>query len=83
MSYNIPQVELGRTGLMVTRLGIGGAYCKTPDGYIKALDCGVNYIDTARSYEEGNDEKEGGQEPGGRNDGANWDTRCQFERQTL
>jgi len=51
MSYNIPQVELGRTGLMVTRLGIGGAYCKTPDGYIKALDCGVNYIDTARSYE--------------------------------
>ena len=29
---------LGRTGLTVTRLGIGGAYCKTPEGYRAALE---------------------------------------------
>jgi aryl-alcohol dehydrogenase-like predicted oxidoreductase len=41
----------------VTRLGIGGAYCKTPDGYRAALDAGVNYLDTARAYRDGEDER--------------------------
>ena len=61
MAYNVPQVVLGRTGLTVTRLGIGGAYCKTVDGYRAALDCGINYVDTARSYRDGEDEKTIGQ----------------------
>jgi aryl-alcohol dehydrogenase-like predicted oxidoreductase len=57
----LPTAILGRTGLVVTRLGIGGAYCETPDGYRAALDCGVNYLDTARAYRDGDDERVVGQ----------------------
>lgn len=57
MAYQIPKTVLGRTGLTVTRLGIGGAYCESADGYREALDCGVNYVDTARAYRDGADEK--------------------------
>jgi uncharacterized protein len=53
----LPTTTLGRTGLHVTRLGIGGAYCETPEGYRAALDCGVNYLDTARIYRDGEDER--------------------------
>lgn len=69
MPYNIPRVVLGRTGLMASRLGIGGAYCKTAEGYLKALDCGVNYIDTARMYNDGDDERVIGEAIKGRRDG--------------
>ena len=57
MADQIPQITLGRTGLVVTRLGTGGAYCETADGYRTALDCGVNYMDTARAYRDGEDER--------------------------
>ena len=57
MIDNIPRTVLGRTGIEVTRLGVGGAYCETADGYRQALDCGVNYLDTARAYRDGEDEK--------------------------
>ena len=57
MAYEIPKTVLGRTGLTVTRLGIGGGYCESVDGYRKAIDAGINYIDTARSYKDGEDEK--------------------------
>jgi aryl-alcohol dehydrogenase-like predicted oxidoreductase len=66
MSYELPKTTLGRTGLVVTRLGIGGAYCQTPDGYRAALDCGVNYLDTARAYRDGDDERVVGQAIAGR-----------------
>jgi hypothetical protein len=69
MVYDLPKVVLGRTGLTVTRLGIGGAYCKSVDGYQAALDCGVNYVDTARVYRDGEDEKVIGQAISGRRDG--------------
>jgi aryl-alcohol dehydrogenase-like predicted oxidoreductase len=36
------------------------------EGYIAALDCGVNYVDTARSYRNGEDEKVIGQAIQGR-----------------
>ena len=57
MADQIPHTTLGRTGLVVTRLGTGGAYCETADGYRAALDCGVNYMDTARAYRDGDDER--------------------------
>ncbi len=57
MANQIPQTVLGRTGLVVTRLGTGGAYCETADGYRAALDSGVNYMDTARAYRDGDDER--------------------------
>jgi len=66
VTYELPKTTLGRTGLMVTRLGIGGAYCETPDGYRAALDCGVNYLDTAREYRDGDDEGVIGQAIAGR-----------------
>ena len=50
MRRDLPRTILGRTNLEVTRFGIGGTYCETVDGYKAALDCGVNYVDTARSY---------------------------------
>ena len=69
MAYGIPTAVLGRTGLEVTRLGIGGAYCETADGYRAALDCGVTYVDTARAYRDGEDEKVIGQAIKGWRDG--------------
>ena len=63
---NLPTTILGRTRLEVTRLGIGGAYCETSDGYRAALDCGVNYLDTARNYRDGDDERVIGEAIAGR-----------------
>ena len=57
MAYEIPTTVLGRTGLTVTRLGSGGAYCESVDGYRRAIDAGINYMDTARTYRDGEDEK--------------------------
>ena len=66
MADDLPQTVLGRTGLQVTRFGIGGAYCETIEGYRTALECGVNYVDTARAYRDGEDEKVIGQAIQGR-----------------
>jgi len=57
MDRQLPTTVLGRTGLTVTRLGIGGAYCPTVAGYRAALDTGVTYVDTARAYRDGDDER--------------------------
>ncbi|MBC7235919.1 MAG: aldo/keto reductase [Chloroflexi bacterium] len=57
MKYELPTAVLGRTGLRVTRLGIGGAYNETVEGYRRALDTGVTYVDTARAYRDGKDEE--------------------------
>ncbi|MHB1296580.1 MAG: aldo/keto reductase [Anaerolineae bacterium] len=64
----LPTTTLGRTGLVVTRLGIGGAYCTSVEGYRAALDCGVTYVDTARLYRDGQDEDVVGQAIAGRRD---------------
>ena len=68
MDYDLPRTVLGRTSLRVTRFGIGGAYCASVGGYRAALDCGVNYVDTARVYRDGEDEKVIGQAIQGRRD---------------
>jgi uncharacterized protein len=66
---DLPTAVLGRTGLRVTRMGIGGAYCKDPDVYRAALDCGVTYVDTARIYHDGDDERIIGEAIAGRRQG--------------
>jgi aryl-alcohol dehydrogenase-like predicted oxidoreductase len=82
----IPRVRFGRTGLEVTRLGLGGY----PFGGVNrargwdpfmpecraiairtihaALDAGINYIDTAPSYGDGNSESIIGEATHGRRD---------------
>ena len=66
MAYDLPRTLLGRTGLSITRFGIGGAYCESVAGYQAALDSGVNYVDTARAYRNGADEEVIGQAIRGR-----------------
>ncbi|HHX43225.1 MAG TPA: aldo/keto reductase [Chloroflexi bacterium] len=66
MERQLPTTVLGRTGLTVTRLGIGGAYCPTVAGYRAALDTGVTYVDTARAYRDGDDERVIGEAIAGR-----------------
>jgi len=68
MDHDISTTALGRTGLQVTRFGVGGAYCESVEGYRAALDCGVNYVDTARAYRDGKDEAVIGQAIEGRRD---------------
>lgn len=62
----VPRVELGRTGASVSRLGIGCAHFQrphiTPDdvgGVLhRALEIGVNYLDTAPNYVTGDSHAE-------------------------
>ncbi len=65
----LPTTKLGRTGLTVTRLGIGGAYGEGADDYRAALDLGITYLDTARGYKDGLDEEQVGEALQGRREG--------------
>jgi aryl-alcohol dehydrogenase-like predicted oxidoreductase len=82
----IPSVRLGKTGLAVTRIALGGFPFGgvnrargwdpfTPEGRATAvstvhaaLDAGINYIDTAPSYGDGNSEAIIGEATLGRRD---------------
>jgi len=48
---------LGKTGLKVSEISLGAMRLKEPAVMFKALDLGVNFIDTAHSYQNGNNEK--------------------------
>ena len=48
---------LGRTGLKVTTLGFGCMITSDPSVITRAADIGINYFDTARVYQHGNNEK--------------------------
>ena len=48
---------LGRTGLKVTTLGFGCMITSDPSVVQRAADLGINYFDTARSYQHGNNER--------------------------
>ena len=48
---------LGRTGLKVTTLGFGCMITSDPSVIARAADLGVNYFDTARGYQHGNNER--------------------------
>src|SRR5687768_365200 len=47
----VPAVELGRTGVKVTKLGMGTSWSLSPSFVQAALLGGVRYIDTSESYE--------------------------------
>ena len=48
---------LGKTGLKVTRLGFGCLAVADSSVIAKAIDLGINFFDTARSYMRGNSER--------------------------
>ncbi len=55
-----PKLEfrrLGRTGLKVTSVGFGCMVTSDPSVVSKAVDLGINYFDTARVYQGGNNER--------------------------
>ena len=48
---------LGRTGLRVTELGFGSEAVSDVSVFERALDAGINFFDSARSYQNGNAER--------------------------
>jgi len=48
---------LGRTGLHVTSVGFGCMITSDPSVIERAADLGINYFDTARGYQHGNNER--------------------------
>lgn len=48
---------LGRTGLKVTTLGFGCMITSDASVVERAADIGINYFDTARNYQQGNNER--------------------------
>ena len=48
---------LGNTGLKVTTLGMGCMITSDPSVITRAADLGINYFDTARGYQHGNNER--------------------------
>jgi len=48
---------LGRTGLKVTTVGFGCRITSDPSVIERAADIGINYFDTARGYQNGNNER--------------------------
>ncbi len=53
LSYRI----LGKTGLKVTSVGFGCMVTSDPSVIERAADLGINYFDTCRSYQHGNNER--------------------------
>jgi predicted aldo/keto reductase-like oxidoreductase len=53
----IPSRTLGKTGLKVAPVGFGIGFTPDPSVIARALDMGVNYYDTARSYGAGTSER--------------------------
>jgi hypothetical protein len=48
---------LGKTGLKVTSVGFGCMITSDPSVIERAVDIGINYFDTARGYQHGNNER--------------------------
>jgi len=48
---------LGKTGLKVTTVGMGCMITSDPSVVTRAVDLGITYFDTARSYQRGNNER--------------------------
>ena len=53
----VPKVKLGNTGMMVSRLALGGSWDIDHEVLALAFSLGINYIDTAESYRGGQSER--------------------------
>ena len=53
----LPVRTLGKTGMKVTRLGFGCMITSDPSVISRAVDMGITYFDTARRYQQGNNER--------------------------
>lgn len=53
----LPVRTLGKTGTKVTRLGFGCMITSDPSVISRAVDMGITYFDTARRYQQGNNER--------------------------
>ena len=53
VSYRV----LGKTGLKVTTVGFGAMITSDPSVIARALEMGITYFDTARGYQNGNNER--------------------------
>jgi predicted aldo/keto reductase-like oxidoreductase len=76
LSGEIPLRTLGRTGLRVTMIGLGGYHAGLPEKeedsialIHRALDLGINFFDNANSYQEGRCEERMGKALEGRRQG--------------
>ncbi len=49
--------RLGRTDLMISEISLGGSPPPSEEVFRKAVDMGVNYVDTSSSYSNGNSER--------------------------
>ena len=56
-SVKLSYKTLGRTGLKVTTVGFGCMITSDPSVIERAADIGINYFDTARGYQHGNNER--------------------------
>ena len=70
--------RLGRTDLMISEISLGGSPPPSEPVFRKAIDMGVNYIDTSSSYSNGNSERLIGRVIKGRRDSFHVATKFHF-----
>ena len=67
---------LGKTGLKVTTVGYGCMITSDPSVIAKAADLGINFFDTSRGYQRGNNERMVGAALGARRKNVILSTKC-------
>ena len=67
---------LGKTGLKVTSVGYGCMITSDPSVIAKAVDMGINFFDTSRGYQRGNNERMVGAALGARRKNVILSTKC-------
>ena len=70
--------RLGRTDLMISEVSLGGSPPPSEPVFRKAIDMGVNYVDTSSSYSNGNSERLIGRVIKGRRDTFHIATKFHF-----
>lgn len=72
--------RLGRTDLFLSEIGLGGSPPPPEPVFRRAIDMGVNYVDTSSVYLNGNSERRIGEILKGRRDGFHIATKFHFFR---